>query len=174
VALRNIATLRNALVFFYALIVQLSIFQLGLLLGYYSPVGIVVTASAMPYAPPLSVAFLLPEPPGSGYSGWAVAFADAQVAGIPVKIPIMHRFVISGGCYEDIPNAKAALPLTGNPIDAVASQILALLPPWPEAVRPCPYQPAYRIAFIIPAWAFIPLMAFALRYRLYYRFRRVW
>jgi hypothetical protein len=170
-----VAVLRNVLVFFYAFIVQLSIFQLALLFGFYSPVGIVLTASAMPYAPPLSVAFLLPEAPGPGYAGWAVALIDAQVASIPVKVPVMHRFITSsGGCYEDIPNSKAVLPLTGSPIDTVKSQLLALLPPWPEAVRPCPYLPAYKVAFIIPAWVFVPLMIFALRYKLYYKFRRVW
>jgi hypothetical protein len=169
-----VAVLRNVLVFFYAFIVQLSIFQFALLFGFYSPVGIVLTASAMPYAPPLSVAFLLPEAPGPGYAGWAVALIDAQVAGIPVKVPVMHRFVISGGCYEDIPNAKAILPLTGNPIDVATSQLFALLPPWPEAVRMCPYQPVYKVALMIPAWVFVPLMIFALRYKLYYRFRRVW
>jgi len=167
---------RNLLIFVYALIVELSAFQFALLFGFYAPVGVVLTASAMPHAPPLSVAFILPDPPPEGYAGWAVALQDAWLpGGIPVKIPIMHRFVVgSNYCYEDIPNARAILPLTGNPLDALMSQLEALLPPWPEAIRACPYRPAFRVALVIPAWIFALLMIFALRYRLYYGFRRVW
>jgi hypothetical protein len=168
------ALIRNILIFFYALIVQLSFFQFALMFGYYSPLGVVLTASAMPYAPPLSVAFILPEPPHQGYDGWAVAFTDAQIAGVHIKIPIMHRFILSSTCYEDIPNAKAVLNLNSNPLSNLVDQLLALLPPWPETVRVCPYTPTFKVAFIIPAWAFIPLMVYALRYKLYYRFRRVW
>jgi hypothetical protein len=167
---------RNLLIFVYALVVELSVFQFALLLGFYAPIGVVLTASAMPYAPPLSVAIILPDAPGPGHAGWAIAFQDACLpGGIPVRIPVMHRFVVGANyCYEDIPNAKAVLPLTGNPLDALLAQLEALLPPWPEAVRPCPYRPAFRVAFVIPAWIFVVLMIFALRYRLYYGFRRVW
>ena len=166
---------RNFLIFVYALIVELSVFQFALLFGYYAPIGVVLTASAMPYAPPLSVAFILPEPPDPGYAGWAVAFQDAQLLGIPIRVPIMHRFAVGANyCYEDIPNGKAVLPLTGNPLDALIAQLIALLPPWPEAIRSCPYRPAFKVAFVIPAWIFIILMIFALRYKLYYGFRRVW
>jgi hypothetical protein len=168
------ALIRNILIFFYAIIVQLSVLQFALLFGYYSPIGVVLTASAMPYAPPLSVAFILPYQPTQGYDGWAVAFSDAQIAGIPIKIPIMHRFILSSTCYEDIPNAKAVLNLYSNPISNLINQLIALLPPWSEMIRVCPYRPAYEVAFVIPAWAFIPLMIYALRYKLYYRFRRVW
>jgi len=167
-----VAVLRNALIFFYALIVQLSIFQFALLLGYYSPVGVVLTASAMPYAPPLSVAFLLPEPPGPGYSGWAVALQDAQFFSVLVKMPIVHYFYVSSTCTEVIYNAKATLG--GDVLSNLLRQLEALLPPWPTYVRACPYKPVYRVAFIIPAWVFVPLMIFALRYKLYHRFRRVW
>jgi hypothetical protein len=166
---------RNVLIFVYALIVELSAFQLALLLGHYAPIGVVLTASAMPYAPPMSVALVLPDAPGPGYAGWAVALQDAQLLGVPIKVPIMHRFAVGPDyCYEDIPNGKAVLPLAGDPIGALLAQLEALIPPWPEVVRPCPYRPALRVAFIIPAWAFLPLMIFALRYRLYYGFRRVW
>ena len=167
------AVLRNALVFSYALIVQLSVFQFALLFGFYSPVGVVLTASAMPYAPPLSIVFLLPEPPRQGYAGWAVALADAQLFGVGIKIPVFHRFIMTDSCLEDIPNAKAALTYS-SPVDNLVNQLTALLPPWPEHVRACPYRPAFRAAFVMPAWVFIPLMIFALRYKLYYRFRRVW
>jgi len=167
-----VAVLRNILVFSYAFLVQLSIFQLGLIFGYYSPVGVVLTASAMPYAPPLSIVFILPEPPGG--AGWAVALQDAQFFGVAVKIPIVHYFYVSSTCTEVIYNAKAALWLGGDVLSNLLRQLEALLPPWPTYVRACPYAPAYKVAFIIPAWVFIPLMIFALRYKLYYRFRRVW
>jgi hypothetical protein len=127
----------------------------------------------MPYAPPMSVAFILPEPPGPGYAGWAVALPDAQLLGVGIKIPIFHRFIIADSCLEDIPNSKAALTHS-SPIDNLVNQLTALLPPWPEVVRACPYRPAFRVAFVIPAWVFVPIMIFALRYKLYYRFRRVW
>jgi len=164
--------LRNLLVFFYAFLVQLSVFQLGLLFGYYSPVGVVLTASAMPYAPPLSVAFILPEPPQG--AGWAVALQDAQFFSIPIKIPIIHYFYVGNGCTEVIYNSKAVLKLDGNILGNILRQLEALLPPWPTYIRTCPYPTTYRVAFIIPSWVFIPLMIFALRYKLYYRFRRVW
>jgi len=167
-----VAVLRNVLIFFYAFLVQLSVFQLALLFGYYSPVGVVLTASAMPYAPPLSVAFILPEEPRG--AGWAVALQDAQFFSIQVKIPIIHYFYVSSTCTEVIYNSKAVLKLDGDILGNLLSQLEALLPPWPTYVRTCPYAPAYRVAFIIPSWAFIPLMIFALRYKLYYRFRRVW
>ena len=166
--------LRNVLIFFYALIVQLSVFQFALLFGFYSPVGVVLTASAMPYAPPFSIVFLLPEPPRQGYAGWAVAFQDAQFFSVPVKIPVVHYFYVSSTCTEVIYNSKAVLKLDGDVLGNMLRQLEALLPPWPTYVRTCPYPAAYRAAFIIPSWAFIPLMIFALRYKLYYRFRRVW
>ncbi len=165
--------IRNTLIFFYAFIVQLSVFQLALLFGYYSPIGVVLTASAMPYAPPLSIVFLVPEEPRG--AGWAVALQDAQFFSIPVKIPIMHYFVVSPySCTEVIYNAKAELRLDGDVLGSMLRQLEALLPPWPTYVRSCPYTPAYKAAFVIPAWVFIPLMIFALRYKLYYKFRRVW
>jgi len=167
-----VAVLRNVLIFFYAFLVQLSIFQLGLLFGYYSPVGVVLTASAMPYAPPLSIAFILPEPPQG--AGWAVALQDAQFFSVPVKIPIVHYFYVSSTCTEVVYNSKAVLKLDGDVLGNILRQLEALLPPWPTYIRTCPYAPAYKVAFIIPSWLFIPLMIFALRYKLYYRFRRVW
>ena len=167
------AALRNALVFLYAFLVQLSVFQMGLLFGYYSPIGVVLTASAMPYAPPLSVVFLLPEPPAG--AGWAVAFQDAQFMGAPVKIPIVHYFIASpSSCTEVIYNSKAVLKLDGDVLGNLLAQLEALLPPWPTYIRTCPYTPVYKVAFVIPAWVFMPLMIFALRYKLYYKFRRVW
>ena len=166
------AVLRNVLIFFYAFLVQLSVFQLALLFGYYSPVGVVLTASAMPYAPPLSVAFLLPEPPQG--AGWAVALQDAQFFGVGIKIPIIHYFYVSSTCTEVIYNSKAVVRLDGDVLGNIARQLEALPPPWPVYIRACPYPVAYRVAFIIPSWAFIPLMIYALRYKLYYRFRRVW
>jgi hypothetical protein len=166
------ALIRNILIFFYALIVQLSVFQFALLFGYYSPIGVVLTASAMPYAPPLSVVFILPYPPQG--AGWAVAFQDAQFMGIPIKIPVFHYFYVSSTCTELIYNAKAVLRLDGDILGNLINQLEALLPPWPVYIRACPYTPIYRVAFILPSWAFIPLMIYALRYKLYYRFRRVW
>ena len=164
---------RNILVFFYAFIVQLSIFQFALLFGHYSPIGIVLTASAMPYAPPLSIVFLTPEPAGG--SSWAVAFQDAHFMAVPIKIPIVHYFIVSpSSCTEVIYNSKAVLRLDGDVVGNLLNQLEALLPPWPVYMRTCPYTPAHRVAFIIPAWIFIPLMIFALRYKLYYRFRRIW
>ena len=164
--------LRNALIFFYALIVQLSVFQLALVFGYYSPIGVVMTASAMPYAPPLSVVFILPEEPSG--AGWAVALQDAYLFGVDVKIPIVHYFYVSSTCTEVIYNAKATLWLNGDILGNLLTQLEALLPPWPTYVRACPYRPAFKVAFVIPAWVFVPIMIFALRYKLYYRFRRVW
>ncbi|MFZ8809326.1 MAG: hypothetical protein ACO2PN_14630 [Pyrobaculum sp.] len=165
--------LRNILIFFYAFIVQLSIFQMALLFGYYSPIGVVLTASAMPYAPPFSVALIVPEPPRG--AGWAVAFQNAEFMGTPIKIPVVHYFTVSpSSCTEVIYNSKAVLTLDGNVFGNLLRQLEALLPPWPVHIRTCPYAPAYKVAFVIPAWVFIPLMIFALRYKLYYRFRRVW
>lgn len=165
--------LRNALIFFYAFLVQLSIFQTSLLFGYYTPVGVVLTASAMPYAPPLSVMFIVPEEPRG--PGWAVAFQDAQLMGVPVKIPIIHYFMISAtSCAEVIYNAKAELRLDGDVLGNLVRQFEALLPPWPTHVRTCPYTPTYKVAFVIPSYVFVPLMIYALRYKLYYRFKRVW
>ena len=164
--------LRNALIFFYAFIVQLSVFQFALLFGYYSPVGVVLTASAMPYAPPLSIVFLVPEAPRG--AGWAVAFQDGHFYGIPVKVPIVHYFTVSESCTEIIYNSKAILTLDGNVLDNLLRQLEALLPPWPTYIRACPYEPRYKVAFVIPAWVFVPVMIFALRYKLYYKFRRVW
>jgi hypothetical protein len=165
--------IRSALIFFYAFIVQLSVFQFGLLFGYYSPIGVVLTASAMPYAPPLSVVFLLPEPPQG--AGWAVAFQDAQVAGVPIKVPVVHYFIVSpSSCTEVIYNSKAVLRLDGDVVGNLLAQLEALLPPWPIYIRSCPYVPTYKVAFIMPSYVFVLLMIFALRYKLYYKFRRVW
>jgi len=153
--------LRNLTIFFYALIVQLSVFQFALLLGYYAPVGVVLTASAMPYVPPFSVVFILPEKPQG--AGWAVAFQDAMFFGVQIKVPIVHYFYVGSECTEVIYNSKAVLSLNGDVVGNLITQIEALLPPWPTYIRACPYQVAYRVAFVIPAWVLIPLMLFALR-----------
>jgi hypothetical protein len=127
----------------------------------------------MPYAPPLSIVFLVPETPEG--AGWAVAFQDAQFMGVQIKIPVVHYFAVSqSSCTEIIYNSKAVLTLDGDVVGNLARQLEALLPPWPTYIRTCPYAPTYKAVFIIPAWVFIPLMIYALRYKLYYRFRRVW
>jgi hypothetical protein len=126
----------------------------------------------MPYLPPLSLAFLAPAPEGS-WSGWGVAFYDAQFFNVPVKIPVFHYYTVAPGyCYEYIPNSRAALGST--PLETLAIQLSALLPPWPSAVRTCPRPPSIKAVFVVPAWTYIPIMLFALRYRLIRRFKVVW
>lgn len=162
--------------FFYALVVALSWWQLMLLLGAYSPVGIVLTASSMPYLPPLSVAFLAPAPPG-GWEGWGVRLADAQVFGVPVKLPLLHYYICNNGggtCTEVVPNSKSRLGAT--PLETLAIQLFALIPPYPAASYAVDRaEVPYRVVLAVPAYVFVPLMAWAVRLPpLYYKFRRVW
>ncbi len=164
--------LRNLLIFFYALTVELSIFQAALLFGYYAPVGFVLTASDMPYLPPLSLVFLAPAPEGP-WSGWGVAFYDAQILGVPIKVPVFHYYTVGNGyCSEYIPNKRATLGST--PIETLMIQLSALLPPWEGYVRPCVKAPSVKAVFVVPAWTYIPIMLFALRYRLIRRLKVVW
>ncbi len=164
--------LRNLAVLIYAATVELSILQVFLLMGAYAPVGFILTTSDMPYLPPMSMVVLLPYIPPN-YSGWAAAEVPLSLWGVEIYAPVVHSFAVGAtACYEYIPNAKAAFGL--SPLETARNMILGLLPPWIPLERPCVYRPVYAVAFAVPAWAYIPLMAFALRYKLYYRFKRVW
>lgn len=162
------------LLLFYAMIVALSWWQLMLLLGGYSPVGVVLTASSMPYLPPLSVAFLAPAPPGN-WEGWGVRLVDAYAFGVPVKVPLLHYYICSSNtCIEVIPNSKSRLGTSA--LDTLAIQAYALLPPYPQVQYTVPRgEVQYIVTLPIPAYVFVPLMLWAVRLpRLYYKFRRVW
>jgi len=158
--------IRNLLIFFYAFTVYASYSQIILLAGGYAPVGFILTPSDMPYAPPLSMVILSPHFDGEG---WAVKFVDTALG---LKIPVVHWYYCSGSvCYEYIPNSKARFGET--PLETALNMLEALLPPWTPVVT-VSGRPAYGVVFILPAWAYIPLMLFALRYKLYYRGQRVW
>jgi len=158
--------IRNFLIFFYALTVYLSYSQVILLAGGYAPVGFILTPSDMPWAPPLSMIILSPEFKGEG---WGVKFIDGALG---LKVPVVHYFYCDhSGCYEYIPNSKARFGST--PWETAVNMLEALLPPWTPAVFPSS-RPAYGVVFMLPAWVYIPLMLFALRYKLYYLGRRVW
>jgi len=162
--------LRNLLVFFYAFTVYISYSQIILLAGGYAPVGFVLTPSDMPYAPPLSMVVLAPTFEGDG--GWGVRFIDAYVYGVRVEVPVVHYYYREGGqWWEYVPNSRARLGST--PLETALNMLWALLPPWTPAVYPSD-PPRFKVLFTLPAWAYVPLMLFALRYKLYYRGRRVW
>jgi len=158
--------IRNLLIFFYAFTVYASYSQIILLAGGYAPIGFILTPSDMPWAPPLSMVVLSPEFKGEG---WGVKFVDTPTG---LKIPIVHwYYCTSSVCYEYIPNSKARFGST--PIETALNMLEALLPPWTPVVT-VSSRPAFGVVFILPVWAYIPLMLYALRYKLYYLGRRVW
>lgn len=159
--------------FFYALVVALSWWQVLMFFGGYSPVAIILTSSSMPYMPPLSVLFLAPAQ--GDWEGWGVRLVDASLFGVPVKLPLAHYYSCKGGqCTEVVYNAKSVLGRT--PWETLVIQLYALLPPYPTAVNTVPAEEVpYRAVLAVPAYLFVPLMVWAVRLpRLYYRFRRVW
>jgi len=163
--------LRNAAVLFYAFTVYVSYSQFILLAGGYAPIGFILTPSDMPYAPPLSMVVLAPH--FHGDRGWGARLIDAYIYGVKVHIPVVHYYYrdSDGGWWEYVPNSKARLGAT--PLETTTYMLQALVPPYTPAVYPSD-PPRFGVLFILPAWAYVPLMLYALRYRLYYRGRRVW
>jgi len=161
---------RNALIFFYAFTVYASYSQIILLAGGYTPVGFILTPSDMPYAPPLSMVVIVPN--FEDMEGWGVRFIDAYVVGVKIHIPVVHYYYYEDGkWWEYVPNSKAKIGFTV--VETAVNMLTSLLPPYTPAIYPS-NPPSFKVIFILPAWAYIPIMLFALRYKLYYRGRRVW
>jgi len=161
---------RNAIIFFYALTVYLSYSQIILLAGGYAPIGFILTPSDMPYAPPLSMVVIAPQ--FYGGEGWGVRLIPASVFGVNMYVPVVHYYYSDGGWWEYVPNSRARLGAT--PIETAINMATALLPPYTPATYSTATPPRFSVLFILPAWVYVPIMLYALKYKLYYRGRRVW
>jgi len=159
--------IRNLLVFFVAVTIYASVSQVFLLAGSYSPVAYILTPSAMPWYPPLSLVFLSPYFDGRG---WGIKYIDTAVG---YKVPVMHYYtcIADNYCIEYIPNTKSAFG--SNPIETLIRMTNALIPPYPPGVTTSE-SPDYGVLVAIPSWIYIPLLILAFRYALYYKARRVW
>lgn len=155
--------MRKAIVLFYLVVLGFSYWQVLWFFGVPAVGGLVLTPSAHPYIPPLSLIIVRPSNVCDGFS---VYYQNAQLFGINIKIPVVHYFA---GNYEFY-NYKARLGET--PLETIKNYFEALI--WPSwAVVNTKKQCVAQVIAVVPA----PLVLFsfvALTIPIYYGIRRVW
>jgi len=164
---RGFWLIRNVFVFFIAVTVYGSVSQVLLLSGSYSPIAFVLTPSAMPWYPPLSLVIITPHFEGKG---WGIKYIETEWG---YKVPEMHHFtcVTDTLCIEYIPNTKSRFG--SNPIETLILMAEAFIPPYLPGISHSEW-PNYGVLFVIPSWVYLPMLILAFRYALYYKGRRVW
>jgi len=153
--------LKKALVIFYIFLLGVSWLQLVWFFGYPSIGGFILTPSAHPYIPPLSMVLTVPD---STCEGWSVKLVDAQFFGLRLTIPVVHYFQrFNGRVYESY---------NYYVLGDVAGYFRALL--WPTWVS-TPYSGtcAARVVAVVPT-PVVVLSFLALTIKLWYKGRRVW
>jgi len=175
----------KAVALIWIIIWSTSFLQIGAaILRAYTPVGIVLTPSAMPDLWPLSVVVIVPADHICQYGdGYYVYYLDAKMGAIS-HVPFVH-YVSCGEEPRMVINGKASLdklPKVSNPVDAllapvrlVAWFINAMMPPYPYLILPAPTRNivGYVVAYLdgratILLWASVLIMP-----PLVYRLRRV-
>ncbi|MEZ0319738.1 MAG: hypothetical protein ABWK05_07095 [Pyrobaculum sp.] len=126
--------------------------------------GIVLTPSAHPYVPPLSVIFTMPS--HNVCEGWSVYTIEASFFGWRIYVPVVHYFE-RGYEYAN------AFTLSTSPLDTMKNYIEALI--WPKwVVMPAGEKRCVaKVIAVIPA-PIVILTFTALYIPIYYGYRRVW
>lgn len=158
-----LAQMRKALVFFYLIILGFSYMSLAFFFGFFGGGGVVLTPSAHPYIPPLSVVIATPS---DVCSGWSIYYMRARFLTVDVYVPIVHYF--SNG-YE----LANYFTLGTSPIETLRNYVEALIQPkWvvmPMGNKKCVAQ----VIAVIPA-PLVIISFSALFIPIYYKYRRVW
>jgi len=155
---------KKVIVFVYLFVLGISALQLSWFFVGYAPGGIVLTPSASPHIPPLSVIITVPT---NMCSGWSVKIVPAKFLGYDIYIPVVHYF--SDG-YEMF--NYYVLP-TSFSIDAVVDYFRALFFPSWVAVKSNAVCTG-KVLFWIPGQLVLGLMIVALWIKLYLGAKRIW
>jgi len=161
------SALRKAVVLIYLAFLGLSWLQLVWFFGYPSIGGFVLTPSAHPYIPPLSVVITKPS---SECNGWAVKFTEVSWFGTKLYLPIVHYFAKVGHNTYEYFNYYV---LTDNIQANIVNYFYRLLDPRWVALQ---YngQCVAEVVTVVPTPIVIVIMAIALSTAIYYGGKRVW
>jgi len=155
---------KKIVVFVYLFVLGISALQLSWFFVGYAPGGIVLTPSASPHIPPLSVIVTIHT---DRCEGWSVKIVPAKFFGYDIYIPVVHYF--SDG-YEMF--NYYVLPQSFS-INAVIDYFRALVFPSWVAVRSNATCTG-RVLFWIPGQFVLGLIIVALWIRLYLGTKRIW
>lgn len=158
---------RKAVVLIYLAFLGFSWLQLVWFFGYPSVGGFVLTPSAHPYIPPLSVVVTKPS---TECNGWAVKLVDVNWLGFRMYLPIVHYFARVGSVTYEYFNYYV---ITDKVWDNLANYFYRLIDPRWVAIQ---YngQCVAEVVAVVPAPVVIVIMAVALSTSIYYGARRVW
>jgi len=159
--------LRKAVVLIYLAFLGFSWLQLTWFFGYPSVGGFVLTPSAHPYIPPLSLVVVKPS---NVCNGWSVKLLDVNWLGFRLHLPIVHYFAKVGSVTYEYFNYYV---LTESMWTNVVNYFYRLVDPKWVAVQ---YngQCVAEVVAVIPAPIVIIVMTVALTTAIYYRGKRVW
>ena len=161
------SALRKAVVLIYLAFLGLSWLQLVWFLGYPSVGGFVLTPSAHPYIPPLSVIITKPS---NECNGWAVKLIEVSWFGTKLYLPVVHYFSKVGSVTYEYFNYYM---LTENMWNNVVNYFYRLVDPRWVAIQYNGRCVAEVVA-VVPTPIVIVIMAIALSTAIYYGGRRVW
>jgi hypothetical protein len=158
---------RKAVVIVYLALLGISWLQLIWFLGTPSVGGFVLTPSAHPYIPPLSVVITKPS---NVCDGWAVKLVDVNWLGFKLSLPVVHYFATVGHTTYEYFNYYV---LTDNVWDNLVNYFYRLVDPKWVATQ---YhgQCVAEVVAVIPTPIVIIIMAIALTTSIYYGHKRVW
>jgi len=159
--------LRKAIVLIYLAFLGFSYLQLMWFLGYPSVGGFVLTPSAHPYIPPLS---LVIAKPSNACDGWAVKLVEVNFLNTKLYMPVVHYFAKVGSVTYEYFNYYV---VTDNVWNNLVNYFYRLVDPKWVAMQ---YngQCAAEVVAVIPAPIVIIIMAVALTTAIYYGAKRVW
>jgi hypothetical protein len=159
--------LRKAVVLIYLAFLGFSWLQLMWFFGYPSVGGFVLTPSAHPYIPPLSLVIVKPS---NVCDGWAVKFIEASFAGVKVYLPVVHYFAKVGSTTYEYFNYYV---LTDNVWDNIVNYFHRLVDPKWVAIQ---YngQCVAEVVAVVPTPTVIVIMAIALTTTIFYAGKRIW
>lgn len=155
--------LKKLVILAYLVVLGFSYLQIVWFFGIPSFGGIILTPSAHPYVPPLS---LVITKPSNVCNGWSVYFLDAHLGPFPIKIPVMHYFADG---YE-LFNGRAIF--TDNVIENVINYFHAMIDPKWVIVK-SNKQCVAEVVAVVPA-PLVILTFIALMIPIYYNHRRIW
>jgi hypothetical protein len=159
--------LRKTLVIIYLAFLGFSWLQLMWFFGHPSVGGFVLTPSAHPYIPPLS---LVVTKPSNVCDGWAVKLVEVSWMGFKLYMPVIHYFAKVGSTTYEYFNYYV---LTDNVWNNVVNYFYRLVDPRWVAMQ---YngQCTAEVVAVVPAPIVIIIMAVALTTAIYYGAKRVW
>jgi hypothetical protein len=158
---------RKAVVIIYLALLGMSWLQLVWFFGHVSVGGFVLTPSAHPYIPPLSVVITKPS---TECNGWAVKLVDVNWMGFKLYLPIVHYFSKVGHTTYEYFNYYV---ISDNVWDNLKNYFYRLIEPRWVAIQ---YngQCVAEVVAVIPTPIVIILMAIALTTTIYYAGKRIW